>query len=137
MSPLPDDYATVERAIPHRETILRLTLEMYVKRYGQDTPLDLGRLNSLLATTNQPLANQAEIRRFLRPHGAGSPAQLNRTQIRGRLPSSRPGCSFINSSNVGCRASTGALGMGGSFKMLRSRFSPYHAAIAAASTRSS
>ncbi len=61
MSSLPDDYATVERAIPHRETILRLTMEMYVKRYGEDTPLDLGRLNSLLATTNQPLANQAEI----------------------------------------------------------------------------
>ncbi len=58
---LPDDYATVERAIPHRETILRLTMEMYVKRYGQDTPLDLDRLNGLLASTNQPLANQAEI----------------------------------------------------------------------------
>ncbi len=36
-------------------------MEMYVKRYGQDTPLDLDRLNSLLASTNQPLANQAEI----------------------------------------------------------------------------
>jgi len=61
VSSLPDDYTTVERAIPHREAILRLTLEMYVKRYGQDTPLDLDRLNSLLATTDQPLANQAEI----------------------------------------------------------------------------
>ncbi len=61
VSSLPDDYVTVERAIPHREIILRLAMEMYVKRYGQDTPLNLDRLNSLLASTNQPLANRAEI----------------------------------------------------------------------------
>ncbi len=58
---LPDDFLTTKRATPHREIILRLTLEMYVRRYGQDTPLDLDRLNSLLATTGQPLTNQAEI----------------------------------------------------------------------------
>ncbi len=49
VSSLPDDYATVERPIPHRETILRQTMHSYVKRYGQDTPLDLDRLNSVLA----------------------------------------------------------------------------------------
>ncbi len=58
---LPDDYATVERPVPPRETILRLTMNEYVKRYGQDTPLDLDRLNSLLATTGQPLATETEI----------------------------------------------------------------------------
>ncbi len=58
---LPDDFVTTKRATPHREIILRLTLEMYVKRYGQDTPLDLDRLNSLLAASGQPLTNQAEI----------------------------------------------------------------------------
>lgn len=71
MNSRPDDYATVERAIPHRETILRLTLEMYVKRYGPEAPLDLDLLNSLLAATGQPLANQTEIDVF---HGLGLPA---------------------------------------------------------------
>ncbi len=33
----------------------------YVKRYGQDTPLDLDRLNGLLAATGQPLATETEI----------------------------------------------------------------------------
>ena len=47
--------------IPHRETILHLTLEMYVKRCGRDTPLDLDRLNNLLAAIGQPLTNQSEI----------------------------------------------------------------------------
>ncbi len=61
MSSLPDDYATVERAIPLREMILSLTLDTYVKRYGPDTPLDLDRLNSLLAATGQPLATKTEI----------------------------------------------------------------------------
>ncbi len=61
VSSLPDDYATVERPIPHRETILRLTLDRYVKKYGQDTPLDLDKLNSLLAATGQPLASETEI----------------------------------------------------------------------------
>ncbi len=61
VSSLPDDYSTVERAIPHRETILRLTLDTYVKRYGEGTPLDLHRLNGLLAATGQPLATKAEI----------------------------------------------------------------------------
>ena len=36
----------------------------YVKRYGRDTPLDLGRLNSLLVTYRQPLTNRAEIDAF-------------------------------------------------------------------------
>ncbi len=58
---LPDDFVTTKRATPHREMILRLALEMYVRRYGQNTPLDLDRLNSLLAATGQPLTNQAEI----------------------------------------------------------------------------
>ena len=58
---LPDDYATVERPVPHRETILRLTMNDYVKRYGQDAPLDLDRLNGLLAATGQPLATETEI----------------------------------------------------------------------------
>ena len=61
-SSLPDDYATVERPVPHRETILRLTMNDYVKRYGPDTPLDLDRLNGLLAATGQPLATETEIR---------------------------------------------------------------------------
>ena len=61
VSSLPDDYATVERAIPHRDTILRLTMDRYVKRYGQDTPLDLDKLNGLLAATGQPLATKTEI----------------------------------------------------------------------------
>ncbi len=58
---LPDDYATVTRPIPHRETILRLTMDRYVKRYGPNTPLDLDRLNCLLAATGQPLATETEI----------------------------------------------------------------------------
>ena len=61
-SSLPDDYATVERPVPHRETILRLTMHSYVRRYGQDAPLDLDRLNSLLAGTGQPLATETEVR---------------------------------------------------------------------------
>ncbi len=61
VSSLPDDYATVERPVPHRETILRLTMDSYVKRYGQDTPLDLDRLNGLLAATGNPLATKTEI----------------------------------------------------------------------------
>ncbi len=58
---LPDDYATVERPVPHRETILRLTMHSYEKRYGQDAPLDLDRFNGLLAATGQPLATETEI----------------------------------------------------------------------------
>ena len=61
MNSLPDDYATVERPVPHRETILRLTMDRYVKRYGPDAPLDLDKLNSLLAATDQPLATETEI----------------------------------------------------------------------------
>ena len=61
VSSLPDDYATVERPVPHRETILRLTMDSYVKRYGQDAPLDLDRLNGLLAASGQPLASQTEV----------------------------------------------------------------------------
>ena len=61
VSSLPDDFVTMKRATPHRETILRLTLERYVKRYGEGTPLDLDRLNSLLAASGQPLATETEI----------------------------------------------------------------------------
>ena len=61
MNSLPDDYSTAERAVPHRETILRLTMDRYVKRYGPDTPLDLDRLNSLLAAHGHPLATETEI----------------------------------------------------------------------------
>ncbi len=61
VSSLPDDYSTVERAILHRDTILRLTMDKYVKLYGQDTPLDLDRLNGLLAASGQPLATKTEI----------------------------------------------------------------------------
>ena len=43
------------------DAILRLTLDRYVKRYGPDTPLNLDRLNSLLAATGQPLATKTEI----------------------------------------------------------------------------
>ncbi len=59
---LPDDYATVERPVPHCETILRQTMHSYVKRYGRDTPLDLDRFNGLLAATGQPLATETEVR---------------------------------------------------------------------------
>ena len=58
---LPDDYATVERPIPHRETVLRLTMDLYVKRYGQGTPLDLDKLNGLLAASGHPLATETEV----------------------------------------------------------------------------
>ncbi len=61
VSSLPDDYATVERPIPHREMILRLTMDRYVKRYGPNTPLDLDRLNCLLAASGQPLATKTEV----------------------------------------------------------------------------
>ena len=61
VSSLPDDYATVKRAIPHRETVLRQTMDRYVKRYGPDTPLYLDRLNCLLAATGQPLATETEV----------------------------------------------------------------------------
>lgn len=48
-------------AIPDRDMILRLTLDDYVRRFGPDTPLDLVRLNGLLAAIRQPLTNEAEI----------------------------------------------------------------------------
>ena len=60
MTTLPEDYAAV-CTVPHRDTILRLILAAYARRHGPDMPLDLDRLNSLLATHNQPLANEAEI----------------------------------------------------------------------------
>ena len=41
--------------------MLRLTLNDYVRRFGPDTPLDLTRLNGLLAAIRQPLATKAEI----------------------------------------------------------------------------
>ena len=58
---LPDDFVTVKRAMPHRETVLRLALDRYVKCYGQGTPLDLDRLNNLLAANGPPLATKTEI----------------------------------------------------------------------------
>jgi hypothetical protein len=48
-------------ATPDREIMLRLTLSDYVRRFGPDTPLDLVRLNGLLAAICQPLATKAEI----------------------------------------------------------------------------
>ena len=48
-------------AISDREIMLRLTLNDYVRRFGPDTPLDLTRLNGLLAAIRQPLATKAEI----------------------------------------------------------------------------
>ena len=48
-------------ATPDREIMLRLTLSDYVRRFGPDTPLDLVRLNGLLAAIRQPLATKAEI----------------------------------------------------------------------------
>ena len=48
-------------ATPDRDIILRLTLDDYVRRFGPDTPLDLVRLNGLLAAIRQPLATMAEI----------------------------------------------------------------------------
>ncbi len=48
-------------AISDREIMLRLTLSDYVRRFGPDTPLDLTRLNGLLAAIHQPLATKAEI----------------------------------------------------------------------------
>ncbi len=48
MTTLPEDYATV-CTVPHRDTVLRQVLNDYVRRYGSDTPLDLDRLNNLLA----------------------------------------------------------------------------------------
>lgn len=41
--------------------MLGLVLNDYVRRYGPDTPLDLVRLNGLLAAHRQPLATKAEI----------------------------------------------------------------------------
>ena len=48
-------------ATPDRDMILRLTLNDYVRRFGPDTPLDLVRLNGLLAAIRQPLATSTEI----------------------------------------------------------------------------
>ena len=64
VSSLPDDFVTMKRATPRRETVLRQTLDRYVKRFGQGTPLDLDRLNGLLAANGQPLATKTEIRVF-------------------------------------------------------------------------
>ena len=71
MSSLPDEYATVERAVPLRDMVLSLALDRFPMRYGPATPLDLARLNGLLAATGQPLASQAEIDVF---YGRGLPA---------------------------------------------------------------
>ncbi len=48
-------------AVPDRDIMLRLMMNNYVRRYGPDSPLDLVRLNGLLATIGQPLATKAEI----------------------------------------------------------------------------
>ena len=61
VSSLPDDFVTLKRASPHRDTVLRQTLDRYVKCYGEGTPLDLDRLNSLLAANGHPLATKTEI----------------------------------------------------------------------------
>ncbi len=64
-NPLPpssgDCLAWCSYAISDREIMLRLTLSDYVRRFGPDTPLDLVRLNGLLADIHHPLATMAEI----------------------------------------------------------------------------
>ncbi len=64
-NPLPpssgDCLAWCSYATPDRDIILRLTLNDYVRRFGPDIPLDLTRLNGLLAAIRQPLATKAEI----------------------------------------------------------------------------
>ncbi len=61
VSSLPDDFVTLKRASPHRDTVLRQTLDRYVKKFGEGTPLDLDRLNSLLAANGHPLATETEM----------------------------------------------------------------------------
>ena len=63
MTTLPEDYAAV-CTVPHRDTVLRHVLDNFERRYGPDTPLDLDRLNSLLAAHRQPLATMVEINAF-------------------------------------------------------------------------
>ncbi len=57
---LPEDYAVV-CTVPHRETILRQVLDDFAGHYGPDAPLDLDRVNRLLAARRQPLATMTEI----------------------------------------------------------------------------
>ncbi len=55
MSLLLEDLAAVaEHHNPHRDGVLQLVLEYHVERYGSDVPVDLDRLNGLLATYGQP-----------------------------------------------------------------------------------
>ena len=56
-----DCLAWCSYAIPDRDIMLRLTLNDYARRFGPDTPLDLVRLNGLLAAIGQPLATKVEI----------------------------------------------------------------------------
>ena len=63
MTTLPDDYAAI-CTVPHRDTVLGHVLSDYVRRFGQDTPLDLDRLNGLLAARRHPLATMVEINAF-------------------------------------------------------------------------
>ena len=56
-----DCMAWCSYGISDRDIILRLMLNDYARRFGPDTPLDLTRLNGLLAEIRQPLATNAEI----------------------------------------------------------------------------
>ncbi len=81
MTTLLDEYQAIS-TVPHRDTVLRLILGDYVGHYGPDTPLDLDRLNSLLAARRQPLATLVEINAF---YGDTLPAAaLNRGHARHR-----------------------------------------------------
>jgi len=62
MSLLLEDLAAVaEHHNPHRDGVLQLALEYHVERYGSGVPVDLDRLNGLLARYGQPLTDQTEI----------------------------------------------------------------------------
>ena len=57
---LEDLEAVAEHHNPHRDGVLQLVLEFHAERYGPDVPVDLKRLNSVLAAYRQPLATPTE-----------------------------------------------------------------------------
>ena len=58
---LEDLEALAEHHNPHRDGVLRLALEFHAERYGPDVPVDLKRLNGVLAAYRQPLATLTEV----------------------------------------------------------------------------
>ena len=58
---LKDLEAMAEHHNPHRDGVLQLVSEFHAERYGPNVPVDLKRLNSVLAAYRQPLATLAEI----------------------------------------------------------------------------